>query len=177
MLAAHLGIAAFVVGVTLVKGYEMEIDARMRPGETIELAGYTFRLDGVEAARGPNYDAVRGTVSVSRGSRALATLHPEKRVYRVQDNPMTEAAIDSGFTRDLYVALGDSLGDGAWLVRVHYKPFVSWIWGGCLVMALGGLLAATDRRYRSAARREREGAYSAALAPAGTATNGRRIRP
>jgi len=177
MLAAHLGVAAFVVGVTLVKGYEMEIDARMQPDETVELAGYTFRLEGVEAVRGPNYDAARGTVSVSRASRALATLHPEKRVYRVQDSPMTEAAIDSGFTRDLYVALGDSLGDGAWLVRVHYKPFVSWIWGGCFVMALSGLLAATDRRYRSAARREREGAYAAALAPAGNVTNSRRIRP
>jgi cytochrome c-type biogenesis protein CcmF len=173
MLLAHLGIAVFVVGVTLVKGYEMETDARMKPGETLELAGYTFRLDGVDAVQGPNYDAARGKVSVFRKGSLATTLYPEKRVYRVQDNPMTEAAIDTGFTRDLYVALGDSLGGGAWLVRVHYKPFVSWIWGGCLVMALGGLLAATDKRYRGVRRRERERVYSAALATA-NATHSRR---
>jgi cytochrome c-type biogenesis protein CcmF len=91
-------------------------------------------------------------------------MYPEKRVYMVQDNPMTEAAINSGVTRDLYVSLGDPLGDGAWLVRVHYKPFVSWIWIGCVIMALGGLLAATDRRYRTVTRRETESAY-AGLAP------------
>ncbi|HET7158509.1 MAG TPA: cytochrome c-type biogenesis CcmF C-terminal domain-containing protein, partial [Burkholderiales bacterium] len=173
MLLAHLGIAVFVVGVTLVRGYEMETDARMKPGETLELAGYTFRLDGVDAVQGPNYDAARGKVSVFRKGSLATTLYPEKRVYRVQDNPMTEAAIDTGFTRDLYVALGDSLGGGAWLVRVHYKPFVSWIWGGCLVMALGGLLAATDKRYRGVRRRERERVYSAALATA-NATHSRR---
>jgi len=164
MLLAHLGIAVFVVGVTLVNGYELEADVRMQPGDTVELAGYTLRLDGVADVKGPNYNAVRGTVSVTRNGAAVATMYPEKRMYLVQQSPMTEAAIDTGFTRDLYVALGDPLPGGAWLVRAHYKPFVTWIWAGCLVMALGGLLAATDRRYRTAARRERDAAYAAGLA-------------
>ena len=153
MLVAHLGVAVFVVGVTLVKGYEIEKDVRMQPGETVELGGYTFRFDGVEEVKGPNYGAARATIDVTRNGKPFTVMHPEKRIYLVQQNPMTEAAIDSGFTRDLYVSLGDPLGDGAWLVRVHYKPFVSWIWGGCLIMALGGVLAATDRRYRTRAQR------------------------
>ena len=170
MLLAHLGVAAFVVGVTLVKGYEMEKDVKMQPGETVELAGYTFRLDKVEEVKGPNYGAARATMVVTRDGKAAVTLYPEKRVYTVQDMPMTEAAIDPGLTRDLYVSLGDPLGGGMWLVRVYVKPFVDWIWGGCLIMALGGLLAATDRRYRTAMRREREAAYGAELAPAQTVT-------
>jgi cytochrome c-type biogenesis protein CcmF len=118
----------------------------------------------VEEVKGPNYGAARGTVAVTRDGKPVALMYPEKRVYMVQDNPMTEAAINSGVTRDLYVSLGDPLGDGAWLVRVHYKPFVSWIWIGCVIMALGGLLAATDRRYRTVTRRETESAY-VGLAP------------
>ncbi|MGZ8265402.1 MAG: heme lyase CcmF/NrfE family subunit [Burkholderiales bacterium] len=159
MLTAHLGIAVFIVGVTMVKGYEIEKDVRMLPGETLEIAGYTLRLDRVEQVKGPNYGAVRGTIDVTRAGKPVTVMHPEKRVYLVQNNPMTEAAIDSGFTRDLYVALGDPLGGGAWLVRAHYKPFVSWIWIGCLIMGIGGLLAATDRRYRTASRRETEAAF------------------
>jgi cytochrome c-type biogenesis protein CcmF len=107
---------------------------------------------------------VRGTVGVTRNGATVATMYPEKRMYLVQQSPMTEAAIDTGFTRDLYVALGDPLPGGAWLVRAHYKPFVTWIWGGCLLMALGGFLAATDRRYRTAARRERDAVYAASPA-------------
>jgi len=164
MLVAHLGIAVFIVGVTMVKGYELEKDVRMQSGDTVEVAGYTFRLDRVEEVKGPNYGAARGTFAVTRDGKPVALMYPEKRVYMVQDNPMTEAAINSGVTRDLYVSLGDPLGDGAWLVRVHYKPFVSWIWIGCVIMALGGLLAATDRRYRTVTRRETESAY-AGLAP------------
>jgi len=162
MMLAHLGIAVFVVGVTLVKGYESEKDVRMEAGDTVELAGYTFRFDGVREVPGPNYLAARATVSVIRNGAAATTLYPEKRIYTVQDMPMTEAAIDAGFTRDLYVSLGDQLTPGTWLVRVQHKPFVDWIWGGCLLMALGGLLAAADRRYRIAASRERQ--YAAAPA-------------
>jgi cytochrome c-type biogenesis protein CcmF len=157
MLIAHCGMAVFVVGVTLVKGYEQEKDVRMHKGETVELAGYTFRLDGVEEVKGPNYGAARATMTVTRDAKQVVMLYPEKRIYFVQDMPMTEAAIDAGFTRDLYVSIGDPLGDGGWLMRVHYKPFISWIWTGCLIMALGGLLAATDRRYRTARRESREG--------------------
>jgi cytochrome c-type biogenesis protein CcmF len=158
MLMAHLGIAVFVVGVTMVKGYELEADVRMHAGETAEIAGYSVRLESVREVKGPNYIAVRATMPVTRDGAKVTTLYPEKRVYKVQDSPMTEAAIDSGFTRDLYVALGEPLEGGMWLVRMHYKPFVTWIWLGCLVMALGGLLAASDRRYRLASRHEREAA-------------------
>ena len=148
MVVAHLGVAVFVVGVTLVKTYERDQDAKLRPGEAIELAGYRFRLDDVSDVKGPNYVASRATISVTRGGRPVTVLHPEKRLYTVQRTPMTEAAIAPGLTRDLYVSLGDPLEGGTWFVKAYYKPFVDWIWGGCVIMALGGFLAASDRRYR-----------------------------
>jgi cytochrome c-type biogenesis protein CcmF len=154
MVVAHIGVAAFVVGVTLVKGYESEKDVNMKEGDTVELAGYVFRLDDVSNVRGPNYRAARATMSVTRNGKPVTTLHPEKRVYTVQESVMTEAAIDPGLTRDLYVSLGEPLEGGGWLVRVQHKPFVDWIWGGCLIMALGGLLAASDRRYRFAVEKK-----------------------
>jgi cytochrome c-type biogenesis protein CcmF len=154
MLVAHCGVAVFIVGVTLVKGYEVERDVRMAPGDTVTVAGYTFRFDGVRTIPGPNYQAARGTIIVRRGGKPVAVLFPEKRVYQVQQSPMTEAAIDTGPLRDLYVSLGEPAGDGAWSVRIYYKPFVVWIWGGAAIMALGGLLALSDRRYRLAVRRE-----------------------
>jgi cytochrome c-type biogenesis protein CcmF len=154
MVVAHIGVAVFVAGVTLVKGYEIEKDASMRPGDKVELGGYVFLLEGVGNVAGPNYQAARAKVSVSRDGRPVSVLHPEKRLYTVQQSTMTEAAIDTGFTRDLYVSLGEPLERGAWLVRVQYKPFIDWIWGGCLIMALGGLLAATDRRYRFSLKKE-----------------------
>ncbi|TMH38674.1 MAG: heme lyase CcmF/NrfE family subunit [Betaproteobacteria bacterium] len=165
MLLAHFGVAVFVVGVTLVKGYESERDVRMEPGDTAELGGYTFRLDGVRDVQGPNYAAARAQVQVSRNGRAVTTLYPEKRIYTVQNMPMTEAAIDPGFTRDLYVSLGDSVSATAWIVRVQHKPFIDWIWGGCLLMALGGAIAASDRRYRVAASRSQEQYAAAPAAP------------
>ncbi len=165
MLLAHFGVAVFVVGVTLVKGYESERDVRMEPGDTVELGGYTFRLEGVRDVRGPNYVAARAQIQVSRGGRAVTALYPEKRIYTVQNMPMTEAAIDPGFTRDLYVSLGDSVSATAWIVRVQHKPFIDWIWGGCLLMALGGAIAASDRRYRVAARRSQEQYAAAPAAP------------
>jgi cytochrome c-type biogenesis protein CcmF len=162
MALAHCGIAAFVVGVTLVKGYEVEKDLAMKEGDAIELSGYRFSLDDVRAVNGPNYKAARATVTVTRDGRPVRTLHPEKRVYTVQEMPMTEAAIDSGPLRDLYVSLGDPVAGNAWLVRVHIKPFISWIWSGCLLMALGGFLAAADRRYRVSKAREEKQAVQAA---------------
>ena len=162
MLLAHFGVAVFVVGVTLVKGYESEIDVRMEQGDSVELGGYTFRFDGVRDVQGPNYVAGRARIEVSRNGRAVRTLYPEKRIYTVQNSTMTEAAIDTGFTRDLYVSLGDAVGATAWLIKVQHKPFIDWIWGGCLLMALGGAIAASDRRYRVAARRRDE--YAAAPA-------------
>ena len=152
MQIAHLGIAIFVIGVTMVKGYETEKDVRMAPQDTIEVGGYTIRLLGVKDAAGPNYRASIGDVELSKDGKLLRTMHPEKRNYFSSAMPMTEAAIDTGFTRDVYVSLGEPVGiedgSGAWSVRVHYKPFVDWIWFGCLFMALGGLVAASDRRYR-----------------------------
>ncbi len=164
MLLAHVGIAVFVIGVTLVKSYESEKDVRMAPGDTVELGGYVFRFEGVKEATGPNYAAARGTLSVTRDGRPVTTMHPEKRIYRVQESPMTEAAIDYGAFRHLYVALSELVGPDTWIVRVHYKPFVGWIWGGCLLMALGGLFAATDRRYRVGAREPEPSPYAAGVA-------------
>ncbi|MFT3665363.1 heme lyase CcmF/NrfE family subunit [Piscinibacter sp.] len=156
MMVAHLGIAAFIIGVTMVRGHEVERDVKMAPGESTTVNGYTFTFRGVSEVQGPNYVAGRGSIEVSRDGRVLREMNPEKRVYRVQQNPMTEAAIDTGFTRDLYVSLGEPVegASGAWIVRVYVKPFVDWIWGGCLLMALGGALAASDRRYRAKVRSE-----------------------
>jgi cytochrome c-type biogenesis protein CcmF len=148
MVVAHIGVAVFVVGVTLVKAYEAERDANMKPGDSVALGAYAFRLEGISDVKGPNYVAARATVVVTRNGTPVTNLYPERRVYTVQEQVMTEAAISPGFTGDLYVSLGDPLEGGAWLVKVQHKPFIDWIWGGCLIMALGGVLAATDRRYR-----------------------------
>ncbi|WP_153115970.1 heme lyase CcmF/NrfE family subunit [Rhodocyclus tenuis] len=156
MQLAHLGIAVFVVGVSMVKGYEQEKDVRMEFGDHVEVAGYTFTFKGVSQQQGANYLALVGEVELSRDGKVLRTLSPEKRNYVSSSMPMTEAAIDSGLLRDVYVSLGEPIDrsnpGGAWAVRVYYKPFVDWIWGGCGLMALGGLLAMLDRRYRLRAR-------------------------
>jgi cytochrome c-type biogenesis protein CcmF len=99
--------------------------------------------------QGANYVAAQGQIEVSHGGQVIAMLSPEKRIYRVQSNPMTEAAVDSNLLRDLYVSMGEQLPNGDWIVRVQHKPFIAWIWGGCLVMMFGGILAASDRRYRA----------------------------
>ncbi len=166
MTVAHLGVAVFIVGVTMVKGYETERDVRMAIGDTITVGGYTFRFDGTREVTGPNYRAARGTVEVTREGRHVATLHPEKRFYHVQKMPMTEAAIRSSILGDLYVSLGEPVADGAWSVRVYHKPFVTWIWFGCIFMALGGALAIADRRYRVKVRGD-EAVAGGATAPAG----------
>ena len=151
MHIAHLGVGIFVVGVTLSSAYSREKDVRMALGDTVTLGGYGFRFEGVSQVPGPNYMATRGTVRIYRGEREVLVLNPEKRQYRSQSSPMTEAAIDAGATRDLYVALGEPAGADAWSLRVYYKPFIQWIWLGALVMGIGGILAASDRRYRLAA--------------------------
>ena len=129
----------------------------MAPGDTVSAGGYTFRFNGVRPQRGPNYQALVGDVDLLRDGQVLRQLKPEKRNYFASSMPMTEAAIDSGFLRDVYVSLGEPIDrarpEADWAVRVYHKPFVGWIWGGCLLMSLGGLLAASDRRYRLPARR------------------------
>jgi len=154
MMVAHLGVAAFCIGVSMVKTYEVERDVKMSLGDSTTVNGYTFTFKGTRDLPGPNYMATQGLIEVTHNGKRLRDMRPEKRVYRVQNNPMTEAAIATGFTRDLYVSLGEPVGGGDWIVRVYVKPFVDWIWGGCLIMALGGVLAATDRRYRSRKRAE-----------------------
>jgi cytochrome c-type biogenesis protein CcmF len=153
MQVAHLGIAMFVIGVTMVGAYQEEKDVRMLPGESVSVGGYQIQLQSVSAVPGPNYNAMQGTFLLSRNGKLEATMYPEKRSYFSSTMPMTEAAIDAGLTRDIYVSLGEELEDKAWAVRVYYKPFVDWIWGGCLLMALGGVLAMSDKRYRMKLRK------------------------
>ena len=150
MVVAHAGVGVFIVGVTMVRGHEVERDVTLSPGQSVEVAGRRFTLLGLQEVQGPNYIAVRGSVEVREGDAAPRMLTPEKRVYRVQQMPMTEAAIDSGLTRDVYVSLGEALDANTWTLRIYLKPFVDWIWGGAVLMALGGALAVADRRYRVA---------------------------
>jgi cytochrome c-type biogenesis protein CcmF len=156
MQLAHIGVAVFILGVTIVTGYQSEQDVRMDVGDTVNAGGYTFRFNGVTRAVGPNYEAARAEIEVSRNGVVTNTMYPEKRSYTASGSVMTETAIDSGIFRDLYISLGEPVNAGAWSVRVYYKPFVSWIWGGAILMALGGGLALSDRRYALAARKERE---------------------
>jgi cytochrome c-type biogenesis protein CcmF len=147
---AHFGMAVLVIGITGVKCYEVERDVRMHIGDVVTIAPYTFRLNSLDEVRGPNYKAVRADVQVLRDDKIIEILQPEKRRYFSSAMAMTEAGIDSGFMRDLYVSLGEPLDDARteWSMRVYYKPFVPWLWGGVLLMVLGGVLAALDRRYR-----------------------------
>lgn len=150
MLAAHAGVGVFLFGATMANGYESRLELNLRVGEAAEVAGFAFRFEAIAPASGPNYDAQRATVRVSRAGETVAVLHPEKRIYRAREMPLSQAAIDVGPLRDLFVALGEPAGEQAWTMRLHVKPFMAWIWAGCLLMALGGVLAATDRRYRLA---------------------------
>src|SRR4029077_17092542 len=172
MLLAHLGVAVFIVGVTLVKGYESEQDVRLDLGQTVDAGGYAFKFLGVVPGPGPNYRALTGTVEVRKDGRLIETLKPEKRIYNASGQTMTIAAIDVGVLGDRYVSLGEPVGTegsenigGAWAVRIYLKPFIDWIWTGAFLMALGGFLAVSDRRYRFALRRR-----SAALFGAGPGT-------
>ncbi|GAB3395077.1 heme lyase CcmF/NrfE family subunit [Azotobacter armeniacus] len=148
MQLSHVGVAVCALGIVLSSQESAERDLRMAPGDTVDLGGYRFVFEGTRHHEGPNFVSDRASVRVFDGDREVAVLQPEKRLYTVQRMPMTEAGIDAGFTRDLYVALGEPLDNGAWAVRLHIKPFVRWIWLGGLMMAFGAALAACDRRYR-----------------------------
>ena len=149
MTVAHLGIAVFVIGITFTSIYSIEKDVRMQAGDKLDMSGYVFEFHGVSVTEGPNYLAQQGSLTVSYQGEQVAKLEPQKREYRVQKMPMTEAAIDAGLFRDLFVAIGEPLGDqGAWSLRVYYKSFIRWIWMGAVFMGLGGLIAASDKRYR-----------------------------
>lgn len=152
MVIAHLGIAVFTIGVTIVKGFESEIAVRMLPGDVAHLAGFDFTFVGVDEIQGPNYSASRGQLRVTKKGVERTILTTEKRLYTVTNMPMTEAGISPALIHDLYASLGEPLTDGAWSVRIYHKPMVEWIWFGCLMMAFGGLLALSDRRYRMKSR-------------------------
>jgi cytochrome c-type biogenesis protein CcmF len=152
MVLAHMGLLVVIMGITLTTHLSIEHDVALKQGQTVNLADYQFHFDSIQAVDGPNYDATRATFSVRKNGHLVGMLYPEKRIYIAQNSPLTEAAIDGNLIRDLYVALGDPLDthdlNGAWAVRVYCKPFVRWLWLGALCMALGGMLAMSDKRYR-----------------------------
>jgi cytochrome c-type biogenesis protein CcmF len=149
MSVAHFGVGLFVLGVTLVSAFTVETDMSMREGQTLDVAGHRFELRELRNVEGPNYSAIEGTIEIRHGGDFIGEVRPQKRQYLVQKNWMTEAGIDVHWNKDLFVALGDQLGNDAWSVRIQYKPMIRFIWLGALVMAIGGLIALSDRRYRS----------------------------
>ncbi|MDY6920456.1 MAG: heme lyase CcmF/NrfE family subunit [Pseudomonadota bacterium] len=154
MVIAHIGLAVTVAGVAMTANFDVERDVRMSAGDEVNIGPYHFQFRGVEQVQGPNYEATLGTVTVSKNGAPVAVLTPEKRHYHVRRDMMTEASIDAGFTRDLYVALGEPLNDGSWAVRIYFKPYMRWVWGGGVIMALGGFVAMSDRRYRIKVRQK-----------------------
>jgi cytochrome c-type biogenesis protein CcmF len=156
MQLAHVGVAVFIAGVTVVTNYQSERDVKMNIGDTVSVGGYQFRLNNLAKVQGPNYQAVRADIEVTKAGSPVAMMHPEKRAFTVAQNVTSETAIDRSILRDLYLSLGDEVEGGAWTVRVYHKPLVNWIWGGALLMAIGGGFAVTDRRYALAARKRRD---------------------
>jgi cytochrome c-type biogenesis protein CcmF len=152
MSVAHFGVGLFVLGVTTVSAFSIETDRALQPGESIDIGNYQYKMRELRDVQGPNYSAREAVIEISRNGEFIAEVRPQKRQYLVQKSPMTEAGIDAGWNRDLFVALGDQIGNDMWSVRVQYKPMIRFIWFGCLVMALGGLIAVSDRRYRVGAR-------------------------
>ena len=169
MQLAHLGVAVFIAGVTVVTSYQSERDVKMNIGDTVSVGGYQFQLKSLEQVPGPNYQAVRADIEVSKtGAPPFAVMHPEKRAFTASQNVTSETAIDRSIWRDLYLSLGDEVDGGAWTVRVYHKPLVNWIWGGALLMAIGGALAVTDRRYALARKQARQPAEKAKIVKVAT---------
>ncbi|MBT4162964.1 MAG: heme lyase NrfEFG subunit NrfE, partial [Gammaproteobacteria bacterium] len=148
MILGHAGMAVAILGVVITVYYSEGRDVRLQPGDTVSLSGYDFHFESVGKVKGPNYVADQAVFSVRRGGKEVAMLKPEKRFYSVARNVMTEADLDPGIFRDLYIALGEPIGEDAWAVRLHVKPFVRWIWVGGLLVAAGGFITLIDRRYR-----------------------------
>ena len=161
MVLGHVGFAILIIGVTLVSNYELERDVRMDVGDTVTLSGYDFTFKAVKEIEGPNYNADAGVFDVSRNGEFIAQLVPEKRLYIVQRMPMTEAAIHSTIARDLFIAMGEPLDNGAWAIRIYIKPFVIWLWAGAVVMAIGGIFSISDKRYRMAKVKKVKNAFAA----------------
>jgi cytochrome c-type biogenesis protein CcmF len=152
MQLAHIGVAVFIMGVTVVTSYQTEKDVKMNIGDTVSVGGYEFRLNNLSQYQGPNFQAVRADMSVTKNGAPVTTMYPEKRAFTASGNATSETAIDRSVWRDLYLSLGDEVPGGGWTVRVYHKPLVNWIWGGALLMALGGGFAVTDRRYALASK-------------------------
>lgn len=152
MIMAHFGVAVFVAGVTVVMTYHTEKDLRMEPGTSYNISGYEFLFQGTRTVQGPNYTAQEGVIEIWSKGEKTGELLPQKRTYTGKSEPMTDASIDITFTRDLYAALGEELENGAWSMRVYYKPLIRWIWLGCILMTIGGVLAVSDRRYRQSVK-------------------------
>ncbi|MEZ9460696.1 heme lyase CcmF/NrfE family subunit [Vibrio splendidus] len=149
MICGHMGLAVTVIGIAMVQNYSIERDVRLAPGESYQLEEYSFLFIGVRDKDGPNYDGYIADFEITKEDKYINTLHAEKRFYTTAKSMMTEAAIDRGVTRDLYIAMGERLDDNkSWAVRIYYKPFVRWIWAGSLIMSIGGVIAISDRRYR-----------------------------
>lgn len=148
MTIAHIGFAISIVGITVTSNHSADVHKRISPNDTIEFAGYKFLLDRIENVEGSNYSATQAVIKVTKKKQQVATLYTQKRLYKVRSMPMTEAGIDAGFTRDLYASLGEPLDKNSWSIRIYYKAFIRWIWLGAIFMAIGGILAATDKRYR-----------------------------
>ena len=148
MLIAHIGFAVCIIGITITSQHSIDVHERMKVDDIIEFADYKFHLKDLKTVSGPNYQATEAIVNVIRNERLITTLNSQKRIYTVRNMPMTEAGIDAGFTRDIYISLGEQLDEDSWSIRLYHKPFVRWIWLGAILMAIGGLLAIIDRRYR-----------------------------
>ena len=151
VVTAHAGLGVTVFAVAAMNAWQVEDIRTMQVGESFDLNGYTVTLAAVDKGTGPNYFTTMARIDITRAGAAVATVYPEKRVYPVAAMPTTEAGIDYGFTRDIYLVIGDAQEDGSWAVRSYYKPFANWIWGGALLMAIGGMISLADRRYRIAA--------------------------
>jgi cytochrome c-type biogenesis protein CcmF len=164
MCLAHFGVGVFILGATMASAYNTEVDVSAKPGDTVKAGNYEFVFRGMKRVEGPNFVADEGEFELRRGGKLVTMLAPQKRVYRVQQNPMTEAAIDSRPTRDVFLALGDPLGNDAWSLRIQIKPMINFLWFGSGFMALGGILAITDRRYRQL--RQRQPAHAEAVGAA-----------
>ena len=162
MSVAHLGMGLFVLGVTIVSAFNIEADRALTPGDSIAVGHYEFEMQEIRDVKGPNYSAIEAVVEIRRDGEYVATVRPQKRQYQVQKSWMTEAGIYATWNRDLFVALGDQLGNGAWSVRVQYKPMIRFIWFGAIIMALGGLIAVSDRRYRLRATKTSKASDAAA---------------
>ena len=168
MTLAHIGVGVFAIGISLTSAFSVEKQVRMAPGDHQLIGGYDFRFDGVIDVRGANYVAQRGVITVFKDGLPVSRLEPEKRTYQIQQNPMTEAGIEAGLMRDLYVSLGEPLDDGrSWGLRLYLKPLIRWIWLGALLIAIGGLIAAFDRRYRLQSRNRSLSPSTATTPPVG----------